>query len=136
MSIGDGQPVVTPVGSRVTELTDTKITLTCPTEGSPPPKITWRKDGGVLSERYGIDKNGSLTIQKAQIQDTGNYTCSAQNEAGVAEVTSLVDILGNSLTLISLLLVLQAANIAHILNAVNSKRFREYTNQIESIDDF
>ncbi|XP_068741513.1 hemicentin-1-like isoform X2 [Montipora capricornis] len=101
VSIGDGQPVVTPVGSRVTELTDTKITLTCPTEGSPPLKITWRKDGGVLSERYGIDKNGSLTIQKAQIQDTGNYTCSAQNEAGVAEVTSLVDILEPSEPMIS-----------------------------------
>ena len=94
VSIGDGRPLITPVGSRITELTGTKLTLTCPTEGLPRPKITWRKDGVVLSGRYVIDKTGSLTIQIAQVNDTGKFTCSAQNEVGVDEVSSLIDILG------------------------------------------
>ena len=93
VSIGDGQPLITPVGSRITELTGTKITLTCPTEGLPRPKITWKKDGVILSGRYVIDKTGSLTIQNAEVNDTGKFTCSAQNEVGVDEVSSLIDIL-------------------------------------------
>lgn len=94
--IGDGRPVVSPVGSDITELAFVKITLTCPTEGTPPPQITWKKDGVELvpGERYVIDNKGSLTIPEAATEDSGNFTCSAQNAAGVEEVTSLIDILG------------------------------------------
>lgn len=94
VSIGDGQPLITPVGSRITELTGTKLTLTCPTEGLPPPRITWKKDEVILSERYVIDKTGSLIIQTAEVNDTGRFTCYARNEVGVDEVSSLIDILG------------------------------------------
>ena len=94
VSIGDGQPLITPVGSRITELTGTKLTLTCPTEGLPRPKITWKKNGVILSGRYVIDKTGSLTIQIAEVNDTGQFTCSAQNVVGVDAVSSLIDILG------------------------------------------
>lgn len=94
--IGDGSQVVTPVGSQITEITFVRISLTCPTEGSPPPKITWKKDGEELasSDRYLIDNEGTLTILQAVSKDTGKYTCSAQNAAGVEEVTSSIDILG------------------------------------------
>ena len=99
LPIGDGQPVVAPVGSQITELEYVKITLTCPTEGIPPPKIRWRKDGVDLvhGERYLIDDKGSLTIQEALIWDSGKFTCSAENAAGLDEVTSSVDILGTSI---------------------------------------
>ena len=94
--IGDGSPVVTPVGSQITEIAFFIVSLTCPSKGSPPPKITWRKDGEELAngDRFVIDDKGTLTISQAVLKDTGNYTCSAQNEAGVEEVTSSVDILG------------------------------------------
>lgn len=96
VSFGDGQPLVAPVGSNITELEYVNITLTCPTEGAPPPKITWRKDGVDLAigGRYMVDNNGSLTIQQALIKDSGKFTCSAENTAGVQEVTSHIDILG------------------------------------------
>ena len=94
--IGDGNPVVTPVGSQITEIAFVTVSLTCPTKGSPPPKITWKKDGDELASagRFVIDNDGTLTISQAVLNDTGNYTCSAQNEVGVEEVTSSIDILG------------------------------------------
>ena len=100
VSIGDGRPVVTPVGSQITEIAYVKITLTCPTEGLPSPKITWRKDGVELvpNERYAIDSKGSLTIREALTEDSGKFTCSAQNAAGLEEVTSSLDIRGMLVT--------------------------------------
>ena len=94
--IGDGRPVVSPVGSQITELAFVKITLTCPTKGSPRPEITWKKDGVALvpDERYAIDNDGSLTIREAVTEDSGKFTCTAQNAAGMEEVTSFIDILG------------------------------------------
>ena len=94
--IGDGSPVVTPVGSQITEIAFVTVSLTCPTKGSPPPKITWRKNGEELAsgDRFLIDNEGTLTIPQAVLKDTGNYTCSARNEAGAEEVTSSIDILG------------------------------------------
>lgn len=94
--IGDGRPVVSPVGSQITELAFVKITLSCPTDGSPRPKITWKKDGVELvpGERYVVEDKGSLTITSALTDDSGTFTCTAKNIAGAEEVSSSIDILG------------------------------------------
>lgn len=94
--IGDGRLVVSPVGSQITELAFVKITLSCPTDGSPRPKITWKKDGVELvpGERYVVDDKGSLKITSALTDDSGTFTCTAKNIAGAEEVSSSIDILG------------------------------------------
>ena len=94
--IGDGRPVVSPVGSQITELAFVKITLSCPTDGSPRPKITWKKDGVELvpGERFVVDDKGSLTITSALTDDSGTFTCTAKNIARAEEVSSSIDILG------------------------------------------
>ncbi|XP_036128071.1 hemicentin-1 [Molossus molossus] len=59
--------------------------LECFAEGVPTPRITWRKDGAVLSgnhARYSILENGFLHIQSAHVTDTGRYLCMATNVAG------------------------------------------------------
>ncbi|XP_073073009.1 hemicentin-1 isoform X4 [Manis javanica] len=59
--------------------------LECFAEGVPTPRITWRKDGAVLSgnhARYSILENGFLHIQSALITDAGRYLCMATNAAG------------------------------------------------------
>uniref|UniRef100_H0XAK9 Hemicentin 1 n=1 Tax=Otolemur garnettii TaxID=30611 RepID=H0XAK9_OTOGA len=59
--------------------------LECIAEGVPTPRITWRKDGAVLSgnhARYSVLENGFLHIQSAQVTDTGRYLCMATNAAG------------------------------------------------------
>ncbi|XP_067585037.1 hemicentin-1 isoform X1 [Pseudorca crassidens] len=59
--------------------------LECFAEGVPTPRITWRKDGAVLSEnhaRYSVLENGFLHIQSAHVTDSGRYLCMATNAAG------------------------------------------------------
>lgn len=96
ISIGNGYPVITTIGSQITEIALVKISLTCPTQGSPPPNITWKKDGKELvsGNGYVIDNKGTLTILEALTEDSGRYSCLAQNVAGEEEVTSPIDILG------------------------------------------
>ncbi|XP_047561044.1 hemicentin-1 isoform X2 [Lutra lutra] len=64
---------------------NTSTVLECLAEGVPAPRITWRKDGAVLSAshaRYSILENGFLHIQSAHVADTGRYLCMATNAAG------------------------------------------------------
>jgi leucine-rich repeat transmembrane protein FLRT len=47
--------------------------------------VFWIKDGRELNVKedvnYIISSEGSLIISQARLQDTGNYTCGAQNMA-------------------------------------------------------
>uniref|UniRef100_A0A4W3JWV4 Hemicentin 1 n=1 Tax=Callorhinchus milii TaxID=7868 RepID=A0A4W3JWV4_CALMI len=73
------------------ETTDTTVTvhhtleLECQAAGSPPPKITWLKDGRPLNVQVGVKilaDGRKLVISRAQVSDTGQYRCVATNEAG------------------------------------------------------
>ncbi|XP_069842937.1 hemicentin-2 [Dendropsophus ebraccatus] len=58
------------------------IVLSCEAEGSPPPRITWLKDGKLLenSGQLGVIITGSrLQINRVQPVHSGQYTCIAQN---------------------------------------------------------
>ncbi|XP_007935886.1 hemicentin-1 [Orycteropus afer afer] len=61
------------------------ISLYCETNASPPPTLTWYKDGHPLtsSDRVLILPGGRvLQIPRAKVEDAGRYTCVAVNEAG------------------------------------------------------
>ncbi|XP_077013357.1 hemicentin-1 isoform X4 [Tamandua tetradactyla] len=61
------------------------VILECFAEGVPTPRITWRKDGTILTgnhARYSILENGFLHIQSAHVTDSGRYLCMAANAAG------------------------------------------------------
>jgi Immunoglobulin I-set domain len=62
-----------------------KVVLQCPARGTPLPKIRWYKNGNPLSgneigERVMAD--GSLQLEHAHANNTGRYTCIAENVAG------------------------------------------------------
>ena len=66
-------------------MTNRTVLLECPVAGIPPPKVQWLKDGEplILSEGQRlISDNRQLEIERAQVTDTGRYTCIATNEAG------------------------------------------------------
>ncbi|XP_022069624.2 ADAMTS-like protein 3 isoform X1 [Acanthochromis polyacanthus] len=59
------------------------LTIRCPTEGFPPAKISWTKDGALLQHNDRISWNsGGLHIIQPRISDRGQYKCTAVNTHG------------------------------------------------------
>ncbi|XP_069060717.1 matrix-remodeling-associated protein 5 isoform X1 [Pleurodeles waltl] len=62
------------------------LSVPCEAKGEPIPKITWLSPSNrpisAFSNKYQVQRDGTLFIQKAQRSDNGNYTCVARNEAG------------------------------------------------------
>ncbi|KAL3992543.1 KRAB domain-containing zinc finger protein [Sarotherodon galilaeus] len=65
------------------------LTIRCPAEGFPPPKISWSKDGALLqdSDRVSWDRAG-LHILQLRASDRGQYRCTAANTLGSDSETS------------------------------------------------
>nr|XP_040023462.1 vascular endothelial growth factor receptor 1 isoform X1 [Gasterosteus aculeatus aculeatus] len=64
------------------------LILSCPSEGVPPPTVTWYKDDRALSQGSGIvisAEDGTLHIDRITVEDQGLYTCQATNVRGSAE---------------------------------------------------
>lgn len=75
-----------------------EINLSCHVRGMPTPTITWVKDGVTLqpNEKYQQIENDDgtceLNVNDATNQDSGKYSCQAENRAGRAEITHLVQV--------------------------------------------
>ena len=77
-------------------------TLICPARGTPPPDITWYKDGQPIDYESEPDltlkANGRhLYFQEVNVKDDGKYKCVASNEAGESEQDFDLDILGKAI---------------------------------------
>ncbi|XP_028259472.1 hemicentin-1 [Parambassis ranga] len=71
----------------VTVVRGNLASLLCIADGTPAPTISWLKDGAaLLPERHLVllNLNTTLQISPAQVNDTGRYTCAANNTAGQA----------------------------------------------------
>ncbi|XP_037550025.1 vascular endothelial growth factor receptor 1 [Nematolebias whitei] len=69
------------------------VTLSCPSQGVPPPTIKWYKDERPLRQGSGIvisAGDGSLHIDRITVEDRGLYTCLAINERGSAESSAYI----------------------------------------------
>ncbi|KAJ8038941.1 Hemicentin-1 [Holothuria leucospilota] len=69
---------------RATAIINSSADLPCVAEGTPKPVITWRKDRQRIdvTDGYAILDSGTLRIERAELEDTGLFSCVAQNEAG------------------------------------------------------
>ncbi|CAL4186856.1 unnamed protein product, partial [Meganyctiphanes norvegica] len=71
-------------------LIDMPFSLYCPAYGSPEPTIHWSKDGEPERLRAGIDISDSgrrLMVSNADVNNSGDYVCLAQNEGGSSSAT-------------------------------------------------
>ncbi|XP_058794092.1 protein sidekick isoform X3 [Phymastichus coffea] len=66
----------------------TTVTLPCDADGEPKPTIQWFRNAEpvdrLLGTRYAMQEDGSLTIKKLTMDDSGMFQCLATNEAGEA----------------------------------------------------
>ncbi|CAJ1060969.1 hemicentin-1 [Xyrichtys novacula] len=81
-------PVITSETQTYVAPVDSSVTLQCQADGSPPPSVSWYKDGQPLREsvRQRVLSSGSLQIAFIQPSDTGRYTCTAANVAGTVSL--------------------------------------------------
>uniref|UniRef100_A0A8C8II49 Neural cell adhesion molecule L1-like protein n=1 Tax=Oncorhynchus tshawytscha TaxID=74940 RepID=A0A8C8II49_ONCTS len=71
------------------------IIMDCKVFSSPPSTVSWNKDDtteSVEGERFSVFKNGSLQINQAGKEDSGEYVCFATNSEGKSAITALLDV--------------------------------------------
>jgi len=77
------------------------VTIFCNASGISEPAVQWVINGqplDALNPRYHIHADGrKLDILRAEVSDTGSYTCTAKNEAGLASRTFELEVLGGCL---------------------------------------
>ncbi|CAF1655594.1 unnamed protein product, partial [Adineta ricciae] len=81
--------------------TGEKLTIDCTAKGHPAPKITWLRDGKVLTNKDGFDikmdqTTGQATfiIPSANVKHTGKYECKVENQYGTHTSEINIDVLG------------------------------------------
>ncbi|XP_066112042.1 hemicentin-2 isoform X1 [Saccopteryx bilineata] len=72
----------------VSVVANQSVVLECQSQAVPPPMLSWRKDGRPLESRPGVRLSADkalLEVDRAEVWDTGRYTCEALNQAGRSE---------------------------------------------------
>lgn len=81
------------------------VVIRCPASGTPPPLITWFKNGLLITgDQDGVEilEDGSLEILDAEAEDSSVYTCTAENQAGEVEHDFEVKVIGKNILTLSL----------------------------------
>ena len=83
--------------------TGEKLTIECTAKGQPTPKISWLRDGKVLTNKDGfeikIDQTtgqASFCIPNATMKHIGKYECRVENQYGTHTAEIDIDVLGKS----------------------------------------
>ncbi|XP_075982453.1 hemicentin-1-like [Anticarsia gemmatalis] len=67
---------------------DVALKIPCDVVGVPPPAITWKRNGVVITPNNHYDiNNGALIIKSPKKSDTSSYTCVAKNNQGAVDAT-------------------------------------------------
>lgn len=74
-----------------------RLYLKCEAAGSPSPVFKWYKDGHELQKGRDLKiktnkKNSKLQISRVRVDDSGNYTCVAENSLGQENATSFISV--------------------------------------------
>lgn len=81
----------------VTVVKGNLASLVCIADGTPTPTVSWLREGvTVVPEPHlrFFNQNTTLQITRAQVNDTGRYTCVANNTAGQASRHFNIKVLG------------------------------------------
>ncbi|XP_033947808.1 hemicentin-1 [Pseudochaenichthys georgianus] len=81
-------PMIPPAQTDLSVIQGFQALLPCAAQGSPEPKVTWKKDGAIvprLPGKFTVLRSGELIIERAKSGDAGVFTCVATNAAGSAK---------------------------------------------------
>ncbi|XP_053436665.1 matrix-remodeling-associated protein 5 [Nycticebus coucang] len=89
-TLGEKPQIITKSPQTVSVTAETDAVFPCEATGKPTPFITWTKvsTGALLTpntriQRFEVLKNGTLVIRRVQVQDRGQYVCTASNLHGL-----------------------------------------------------
>merc|ERR1712013_663229 len=76
------------------QLAGTDVSLVCEVVGGwPTPEVLWYKDGQIVDKKkVTIEEDNTLKIRNAEKEDTGIYTCTAENSEGSDNLTTQLNI--------------------------------------------
>ncbi|CAB1337510.1 unnamed protein product, partial [Coregonus sp. 'balchen'] len=74
-----------------------RLYLKCEASGNPSPSFRWYKDGRELQRGKDVKiktnkKNSKVQINRARLEDSGNYTCVVENTLGQENATSSISV--------------------------------------------
>lgn len=81
----------------VTVVRGNLVSLLCVADGTPTPTVSWLKEGMTLTPNPHLkflNLNTTVQIIQSQVNDTGRYTCVANNTAGQASRHFNLKVLG------------------------------------------
>ncbi|KAI4577648.1 hypothetical protein MJT46_003483 [Ovis ammon polii x Ovis aries] len=84
----------------VSVVANESVALECRSHAYPPPVLSWRKDGRPLEPRPGVHLSADkalLEVDRADVGDTGRYTCEALNQVGRSEKRYNLNVWGQPL---------------------------------------
>lgn len=92
--------------------------LECAAVGHPVPQIAWQKDGGTdfpaarKRRMHVMPEDDVFFIVDVKIEDTGVYSCTAQNTAGSISANATLTVLGKTLTVLNGIIPLKNQTVA------------------------
>ncbi|NWZ44427.1 MXRA5 protein, partial [Brachypodius atriceps] len=99
---GERPKIITKASQSISILAETDTFIPCDAVGEPKPFITWTKvsTGALMTansklQRFEVWKNGTLLIRNAQLQDRGQYLCTAQNLHGVDKMIIVLTVVAH-----------------------------------------
>ncbi|KFQ32672.1 Matrix-remodeling-associated protein 5 [Mesitornis unicolor] len=94
--------IITKGSQSISILAETDVFIPCDAKGEPKPFITWTKvsTGAIMTastrlQRFEVWKNGTLLIRNVQLQDRGQYLCTAQNLHGIDKMIFLLTVVAH-----------------------------------------
>ncbi|NXT78381.1 MXRA5 protein, partial [Zapornia atra] len=99
---GERPKIITKGSQSISILAETDASIPCDAVGEPKPFLTWTKvsTGAIMTantrlQRFEVWKNGTLLIRNVQLQDRGQYLCTAQNLHGVDKMVIVLTVVAH-----------------------------------------
>ncbi|RMX40662.1 hypothetical protein pdam_00023531, partial [Pocillopora damicornis] len=89
-ALSDGPPEINPELKNQSVTYNSPLQFKCSLSGFPTPEVLWTKDGMYLG------KKNTLMIRQARFEDSGEYTCSAENLEGSMKSTFWIKVKGGT----------------------------------------